>query len=118
MKGRPLELPPNAAALTVLIAEGQESSLVFGRWPADLFRKSWRRLTRRAGLNDLHFHDLRRNGGSALQEAHVHPGIIALLLGHKTGEVSDIYKTFDSWRPDLRKAATVLGKAWLKVRKH
>jgi len=118
VKGRPLELPLNAVALKVLLAEGQESSLVFGQWPADQFRKGWRRLTRRAGLDDLHFHDLRRNCGSALQEAHVHPGVTALLLGHKTGEVSDIYKTFDSWRPDLRKAATVLGKVWLTVRKH
>jgi len=117
VKGRPLELPLNEAALKVLLAKGQESSLVFGHWPADQFRKSWRRLTRRAGLGDLHFHDLRRNCGSALQEAHIHPGVTALLLGHKTGEVSDIYKTFDSWRPDLRKAATVLGKAWLKVSK-
>jgi len=117
VKGRPLELPLNAAALKVLLEEHPESSLVFGEWPADQFRKSWRRLTRRAGLDDLHFHDLRRNCGSALQEAHVHPGVIALLLGHKTQEVSDIYKTFDSWRPELRKAATILGKAWLKMTK-
>lgn len=117
VKGRPLELPVNTAALKVLLEEHPESSLVFGEWPSDQFRKSWRRLTRRAGLGDLHFHDLRRNCGSALQEAHVHPGVIAILLGHKTGDVSDIYKTFDSWRPDLRKAAMVLGKAWIKVSK-
>ena len=117
VKGRPLERPVNTAALKVLLEEHPESSLVFGEWPSDQFRKSWRRLTRRAGLGDLHFHDLRRNCGSALQEAHVHPGVIALLLGHKTGDVSDIYKTFDSWRPDLRKAAMVLGKAWIKVSK-
>lgn len=112
VKGRPLELPLNETAAKVLLDQAIKSPMIFGDWPADNFRKSWRRLTKRAQIDDLHFHDLRRNCGSALQESHVHPGVIALLLGHKTREVSDIYKTFDSWRPDLRKAVAILHETW------
>lgn len=115
VKGRPLELPLNETALRVLLGESTGSSRIFEEWPADKFRKSWRRLTKRAQIDDLHFHDLRRNCGSALQEAHVHPGVTALLLGHKTREASDIYKTFDSWRPDLRKAVIILNELWESV---
>lgn len=117
IKGRPLELPLNATAAAIFAALPPESPLVFGEWKSDKFRKSWRRVCKKAepAIDDLHFHDLRRNAGAALQEARVHPGIIALILGHKSTAVTDIYKTFDSYRPDLRHAVDVLDAAWRRL---
>jgi integrase len=115
IKGRPLELPLNQTAASLLDLTDSLQPLLFPGWTPNLFGKSWRRLTRRAHIEDLHFHDLRRNAGSLLQAAHVHPGVISLLLGHKSKEVTDIYKTFDSWRPDLIKAVTILDEAWRRI---
>ena len=102
----------NEIAATIFMEHTSPDGSVFGGWDPTLFRKSWRRLCTRAKADDLHFHDLRRNVGSALQAAHVYPGIIALLLGHKSKDVTDIYKTFESWRPDLRRAVELLQQAW------
>ena len=44
---------------------------IFEEWAPEKFLKSWRRVTNRAKTDDSHFHDLRRNAGSALQEARV-----------------------------------------------
>lgn len=117
IKGRPLELPLNATAAAIFAALPPESPLVFGEWKSDKFRKSWRRVCKKAepSIEDLHFHDLRRNAGAALQEARVHPGVTSLILGHKSQAVSDIYKTFDSYRPDLRHAVDVLDAAWRRL---
>lgn len=117
IKGRPLELPLNATAAAIFESLPPESPLVFGEWKPDKFRKSWRRVCKKAepSIEDLHFHDLRRNAGAALQEARVHPGVTSLILGHKSQAVSDIYKTFDSYRPDLRHAVDVLDAAWRRL---
>lgn len=117
IKGRPLELPLNATAASIFESLPPETSAVFGDWRPDNFRKAWRRLCKRTepSIEDLHFHDLRRNAGSALQEARVHPGIIALILGHKSQAVTDIYKTFDSYRPDLRRAVDILDAEWRRL---
>lgn len=117
IKGRPLELPLNTTAAAIFEALPPESPLVFGKWTSDKFRKSWRRVCKKAepSIDTLHFHDLRRNAGAALQEARVHPGVTSLILGHKSQAVSDIYKTFDSYRPDLRHAVDVLDAAWRRL---
>ncbi|MBA5864873.1 MAG: tyrosine-type recombinase/integrase [Nitrospira sp. CR1.1] len=117
IKGRPLELPLNATAAAIFEALPPKSPLVLGEWKSDKFRKSWRRVCKKAepSIEDLHFHDLRRNAGAALQEARVHPGVTSLILGHKSQAVSDIYKTFDSYRPDLRHAVEVLDAAWRRL---
>ena len=115
IKGRPLEIPLNATAAKIVLGGTADKPKVFGDWKPDKFRKSWRRLTKRAKINNLHFHDLRRNAGSALQEARVHPEVIRILLGHKDQDVTGIYKTFDSWRPDLRSAVEVLHQAWSAI---
>ncbi|WP_447986116.1 tyrosine-type recombinase/integrase [Nitrospira sp. Nam74] len=115
VKGRPLEIPLNKTAAEVVLGGTAHQPNVFGGWKSEKFRKSWRRLTKRAKIDDLHFHDLRRNAGSALQEARVHPEVIRLLLGHKGQDVTGIYKTFDSWRPDLRNAIEVLHQAWCDI---
>jgi integrase len=117
IKGRPLELPLNATAASIFTALPADQPDIFEGWQADTFRKAWRRLCKNTepAIIDLHFHDFRRNAGSALQEARVHPGVIALILGHKSQAVTDIYKTFDSYRPDLRHAVDVLDAAWRRL---
>lgn len=48
------------------------------------FRQSWRRLTRRAGIEDLHFHDLRHEAISRFFEIGLTPPEVASISGHKT----------------------------------
>lgn len=117
IKGRPLELPLNATAAAIFEALPADEPAVLGGWTGDNFRKSWRRLCKNVKpvISDLHFHDLRRNAGSAMQEARVHPGIIALVLGHTSHAVTDIYKTYDSYRPDLRRAVDLLDAEWRRL---
>jgi hypothetical protein len=123
IKGRPLELPLNPTAAAIFDKAAPDQPLLFPDWKADKFRKSWRRLCKRAQIpaRDLHFHDLRRNAGSAMQEGaglgthKIHPAVISLILGHTTKDVTDIYKSFDSWRPALREAVNVLDRAWKQI---
>lgn len=123
IKGRPLELPLNPTAAAIFDKAAPDQPLLFPDWKADKFRKSWRRLCKRAQIpaKDLHFHDLRRNAGSAMQEGaglgknKIHPAVINLVLGHTTKDVTDIYKSFDSWRPALREAVTVLDRVWRQI---
>lgn len=123
LKGRPLELPLGPTAAAIFAKTSPSQPLLFPDWKADKFRKTWRRLCKRAQIppKDLHYHDLRRNAGSAMQEGaglgnhKIHPAVISLILGHTTKEVTDIYKSFDSWRPALREAVTVLDRAWRQV---
>ncbi len=123
IKGRPLELPLNPTAAAIFEKASPAQPLLFPGWKPDQFRKAWRRFCKRAQIppNDLHFHDLRRNAGSAMQEGaglgkhKIHPAVINLVLGHTTKDVTDIYKSFDSWRPALREAVTVLDRAWRQI---
>lgn len=123
IKGRPLELPLNPTAAALFERTSPDQPLLFPDWKADKFRKAWRRLCKQAGIpaHDLHFHDLRRNAGSAMQEGaglgrhKIHPAVISLILGHTTKDVTDIYKSFESWRPALREAVMVLERAWNKM---
>lgn len=123
LKGRPLELPLNPTAAAIFEKASPDQPLLFPDWKPDKCRKSWRRLCKRAQIppRDLHFHDLRRNAGSAMQEGagrgkhKIHPAVISLILGHTTTDTTGIYKSFDSWRPALREAVTVLDRAWKQV---
>ena len=48
------------------------------------FRQSWPRLTKRAGIEDLHFHDLRHEAISRFFEIGLTPPEVASISGHKT----------------------------------
>lgn len=61
--------------------------LVFGRYwnCSERAGKAWRRATARAGIDDLHFHDLRHEATSRLFEAGVFDVMeVAAITGHKT----------------------------------
>ena len=51
--------------------------------PANAIRLAWERLRRRAGLDDLHFHDLRHEAISRFFEAGLSTAEVALISGHR-----------------------------------
>ena len=58
---------------------------VFWRWAAaDSFNKTWVRTCKRAGIEDLKFHDLRHEAVSRLFEKGLNPMEAASVSGHKT----------------------------------
>ena len=60
----------------------KESGIVFDVTESDL-RYHWQRLTRRAGIEDLHFHDLRHEAISRFFEKGLSVAEVALISGHK-----------------------------------
>ena len=61
------------------------SGRVFHNWTAsDSFNKTWARAVKRAGINDLKFHDLRHEAVSRLFEKGLNPMEAASVSGHKT----------------------------------
>jgi integrase len=85
------ELPPTASIF------GDE----LGR-PVGSFKKAWYGATRRAGLTDLHFHDLRREAASTLMERGLPLHHISRLLGHASVATTSIYLSASG--VDLRNA--------------
>jgi integrase len=53
------------------------------RTTARALKLAWRRLTRRAGLDDLHFHDLRHEAVSRFFEKGLTVPEVALISGHR-----------------------------------
>ena len=68
-------------------------------------RRVWNRVRRKAGLQDVHFHDIRRTFGSWLAADHVSLHMIAKLLNQTTAQVTEIYARFqrDAGRELLNK---------------
>jgi integrase len=56
-------------------------------WTEDGFRASWRKACAKAGIGDLHFHDLRGSAVSRLAEAGCTEAEIAAITGHSLREV-------------------------------
>jgi len=58
---------------------------VFNNWSAsDSFNKTWQRICKRAGVEDLRFHDLRHEGVSRLFEKGLSIMEVASISGHKS----------------------------------
>ena len=58
---------------------------VFWTWQrADSLENAWRRAVKRAGIEDLRFHDLRHEAVSRLFELGLNPMEVASISGHKT----------------------------------
>jgi integrase len=59
---------------------------------ANLQAESWKPLLRRAGVRDVHFHDLRHTCATLLLTKGVHPKIVSEMLGHSSIAITpDIY---------------------------
>jgi integrase len=55
------------------------------------FKRSWSEVVGRAGIRDLHFHDLRREAGSRFDEAGLTRGEHNLMMGHANDDMSSLY---------------------------
>lgn len=73
-------------------------------------KKAWLRIVKRAELDDLRIHDLRRTLGSWLAASGVSLPIIGKTLGHKSSQSTQIYArlNLDPVRESLHKATGVM----------
>jgi integrase len=84
--GHPRTIPMSSAAIEC-VGELQKlggfaNALIFPT-TASALKQSWRRLTTRAGLEDLHFHDLRHEAISRFFEKGLSLPEVALISGHR-----------------------------------
>ena len=97
--------------------------LVFCQWDGKpliphTVSQAWRRLTRRLGIHDIHFHSLRHTHATLLLKQGVHPKIVQERLGHSS--ISITLDTYSHVSPGMqRKAAeafdTILEKNSIRI---
>lgn len=108
LKGVPKELPLSPLASFVL--RGDQARIggrYFSQWKdAGSFKHRWMEACARAGVHDLHFHDLRHTAATWLGEAGVEYATIEKLLGHKLRGTGELY--IHDWKTKLRTAVTTL----------
>lgn len=81
--GHPRTIPLSPKALEILQQlHGSNEPRVFPFSP-NAVRLSWQRLTKRAGINNLHFHDLRHEAISRFFELGLSVPEVALISGHR-----------------------------------
>jgi integrase len=94
IKGNPIEVPLNRAALAAL-HDGLPSVAnprLFRHWKdIRAFKKYWDVTCKRAGVQDLHFHDLRHTFATRLQRLGVDYEVRQALLGHKMPGMTAAY---------------------------
>ena len=79
----------------------------FERWKdANSFKHRWLETIKRAGVHELHFHDLRHTFATWLLEAGVDYIVIEKLLGHRLPGTGDLY--IHDWDARLRDAVNRL----------
>ncbi len=74
-------------------------------WKSDWFRNRWREASVRAGIKDLHFHDLRGTAVTMLAEAGCSNAEIAAITGHSMQHVETILTKYVSLTRDLAQSA-------------
>ncbi|MDP7427644.1 MAG: tyrosine-type recombinase/integrase, partial [Alphaproteobacteria bacterium] len=74
-------------------------------WRGGHFRSKWREVTLRAGLDGLHFHDLRGTAATRLQEAGCSDREIAAITGHTGSQISAILDKYVARRRSVAVAA-------------
>ncbi|MCL4682426.1 MAG: site-specific integrase [Rhodocyclaceae bacterium] len=93
--GEPRRVPLSPEALAVLREQAAEKTqAIDGRvfaMPAITLDSAWRRACARAGVEDLHFHDLRREAVSRLLERGFSVAEAAAVSGHKTWKMVQRY---------------------------
>ena len=80
--GKPREIPLDSLAIDTLSDLTKINDRIFPT-TASAIQQAWQRLTRRAGIGDLHFHDLRHEAISRFFEKGLSVAEVALISGHK-----------------------------------
>ena len=115
-KGNPLEVPLNTAALAALHDElpALPEPKVFRHWKdIRAFKKYWDNTCQRAGIHDLHFHDLRHTFATRLQRLGVDYEVRQALLGHRMPGMTATYSHGGpEWDAKLREGVRRLEKAY------
>jgi len=116
IKGNALKIPLNAIALSALVPDGQSlpTGRIFSRWvDRNPFTTAWARAMRRAGIEDLHFHDLKHTFLTWLQNLHVDYEVRQWLGGHKMkGVTADYSHGGEGWDQKLRNAVNSLALSY------
>lgn len=108
--GRLVSIPVTRTLRAVLEALPRTSPVILangrGRpWGSNAFRKAWAAAARKAGIVDLHFHDLRGTAVSRLAEAGCTVSEIAAITGHSLRDAAAIIDRYLSRTDKLAIAA-------------
>lgn len=108
LKRVPEELPLSPLASSILRGTlPRIGGRFFSQWrDAGSFKHRWTEACARAGVQDLHFHDLRHTAATWLCEAGVEYATTEKLLGHRLPGMGEQY--MHNWKPKLRTAVTTL----------
>jgi integrase len=108
--GRAVKVPVTRRLRAVLDNTARNSPVVltnsYGRpWQPNAFRKAWSSVSRKAGIVDLTFHDLRGTAVTRLSEAECTPQEIATITGHSLRDVGAIVDRYSARTDKLAVAA-------------
>ena len=108
IKGVPKAVPLNGLAYQALCGDVPRiGGRFFSQWKdGNSFKHRWDSTCERAGVHDLHFHDLRHTFATWLMQAGVDYVVIEKLLGHRLPGAGDLY--LHHWDGRLRHAANRL----------
>ncbi len=119
IKGNPKEVPLNRIALPSMVEDlpSLTDGRVFRHWTnARAFKKYWLETSRRVGLQNLRFHDLRHTFTTRLQRLGVDYELRQALLGHRMpGMTADYSHGGPEWDARLHEAVTRLEKGYVLV---
>ena len=93
-KRHPPKIPLNHVAMGALFPDGLKiaQGQIFARWKnASSLKHLWARTCQRAGIEDLHIHDLRHTFGTWLQEVGTDYEVRQVLLGHRMPGTTELY---------------------------
>ena len=108
--GRAVKVPVTRCLRAVLETTPRNSPVIltnsYGRpWQPNAFRKAWGGASRKAGIVDLTFHDLRGTAVTRLSEAECTPQEIATITGHSLRDVGAIMDRYSARTDKLAVAA-------------
>jgi hypothetical protein len=114
LKRVPKSLPMNKLALTMFHGEqARVAGRFFEQWKdGNSFKHRWIYACERAGVHDLHYHDMRHTALSWLIEAGVDYAVVQRLAGHRIPGVTEGY--LHLWESRLREAVTILERVTIE----